>query len=426
MRVIRSAIVILTSMLAATTNAAEVSLEEVWAVVQQQQVQIATLTSELQATRTQLETTQARAQITEEQLDLTSSYLAEVETAATAITGGDHGNRTHIGGYGELHYNDIDADDSSRDSKQADFHRFVLFFGHEFSDRIRFNSEFELEHSLVKDTSDGSNGGEVELEQAYIEVDLNENHWGRAGLSLVPVGIMNETHEPPTFYGVERNDVENIIIPATWWEAGVAGGGHYSNGLSWDFAVHSGLEMPTSGGSAFRVRSGRQKVANANAENLAYTMRLKYTGVAGLELAGSYQHQQDASQFNGDGLGSGDLLSLHGVWNHGPFNVRALWAQWNFDGDAVELADVDQQTGWYVEPSVRLDLADTDWGFYSRYEDLEGARTQDRFEQWEVGFNFWPTDNVVFKFDYRDRDHDLDSDAGRDFHAIDLGIGYQF
>jgi hypothetical protein len=369
--------------------------------------------------------------ITEEQLDLTASYLAEVETAGSA--GGTSGagatvdaGRTHIGGYGELHYNNIDADDESRDLKEADFHRFVLFFGHDFTDRIRFNSEFELEHSLVKDTDDGSSGGEVELEQAYIEMDLDENHWARAGLSLVPVGIINETHEPPTFYGVERNDVENIIIPSTWWEAGVAGGGRYGNGLSWDFGVHSGLEMPTTGSSAYRVRSGRQKVSNANAENLAYTLRLKYTGVPGLELAGSYHHQSDASQVDGDGLGSGDLVSLHGIWNQGPFNLRALWAQWNFDGDTVELAGVDQQTGWYVEPSVRLDLAGTDWGFYSRYEDLEGARSRDRFKQWEVGFNFWPTQNVVFKFDYRDRQHDLEADAGRDFQAIDLGVGYQF
>ena len=397
----------------------EVTLAQVWTIVQQQQVQIEALTSELEATRANLESTRTKVQITEEQLDITANYLADVESAGSP-------SRTHLGGYGELHYNDLDADDPARSAKEADFHRFVLFFGHDFTDRIRFHSEFELEHSLVKDTDDGSNGGEVELEQAYIEIDLTDNYWARAGLSLVPVGIMNETHEPPTFYGVERNDVENIIIPATWWEAGVAGGGRYSNGLSWDFGVHSGLEMPTSGSSAYRVRSGRQKVSNASAENLAYTLRVKYTGLPGLELAGSFHHQDDASQMQGDGLGSGDLVSVHGIWNEGPFSIRALWAQWNFNGDGVELADVDEQSGWYVEPSVRLDLGGYDWGFYSRYEDLEGARGQDRFEQWEVGFNFWPTDNVVFKFDYRDRDHDLPSDSGRDFHAIDLGVGYQF
>ncbi|MFP6816230.1 MAG: porin [Pseudomonadales bacterium] len=419
MRSIQSSLFLFAVFVNASSAAAEVSLEEIWSIVQQQQIQIAALTDKLEATQAKLDSTQSQAKITEEQLGLTVDYLAEVETAVSA-------NRTNLGGYGELHYNNLNADDDSRDFKEADFHRFVLFFGHQFTDRIRFNSEFEIEHSLVKDTADGSNGGEVEIEQAYLEMDLNDNHWARAGLALIPVGITNETHEPPTFYGVERNDVENIIIPATWWEAGVAGGGHYGNGLSWEFGVHSGLEMATDGGSAFRIRSGRQKVSHANAENLAYTLRLKYTGVPGLELAGTYQHQTDASQLSGDGLGSADLFSMQGIWNKGPFSLRALWAQWNFAGDSVELAGVDQQTGWYIEPSVRLDLGGTDWGFYGRFEDLDGARTRDRFEQWELGFNFWPTESVVLKFDYRNRDHLLNSDAGRDFHAIDLGIGYQF
>ena len=119
-------------------------------------------------------------------------------------------SKTVIGGYGELHYNNIE------DTESIDFHRFVLFFGHEFTESIRFFSEFELEHAL---SGDGK-PGEVELEQAYIEMDLTESTTLKTGLFLVPVGIINETHEPPTFYGVERNPVEKNIIPATWWEAG--------------------------------------------------------------------------------------------------------------------------------------------------------------------------------------------------------------
>jgi hypothetical protein len=298
----------------------------------------------------------------------------------------------------------------------------VLFFNHDFTDRLRFFSEVEIEHALAGDGAPG----EVEIEQAFVEFDLNDNHYARGGLFLLPVGILNETHEPPTFYGVERNDVESIIIPSTWWEGGAGVGGRYGNGLSWDFAVTSGLERPTDGDSAFRVRSGRQKVAEALANDLAYTARLRYTGIPGLELSGTYQYQEDPSQLPGDGLDNGRLTSVHGIWNSGPFALRALWAQWNFNGDAAELLDVDQQTGWYVEPSVRLNLAGTDWGFYTRYEDLEGARSQDRFDQWEIGFNVWPHPDVVLKADWRSRDHDLTSETGRNFDGFDLGIGYQF
>ena len=255
---------------------------------------------------------------------------------------------------------------------------------------------------------------------------MGDNYFARTGLFLIPVGILNETHEPDTFYGVERNDVESIIVPSTWWEAGASTGGRYGNGLSWDFALTSGLAIPTTGSSAFRVRSGRQKVSEANADYPALTGRLKYTGVPGLELAATLQYQEDASQVSGDGLDDGTLVSLQGIWNWQRFQLRALWAEWQFDGAAVELAGADQQTGWYVEPSFRLGRPDNDWGFYARYEDVDGARAQDRFDQWEAGFNYWPVPNVVLKFDYRERNLDLPAQSGSDFRAVDLGVGYSF
>ena len=64
-------------------------------------------------------------------------------------------SKVHIGGYGELHYNNLEKPDGE-EFKQLDFHRFVLFFGYDFSDSIRFHSELELEHALVEDTADGS------------------------------------------------------------------------------------------------------------------------------------------------------------------------------------------------------------------------------------------------------------------------------
>ena len=51
---------------------------------------------------------------------------------------------------------------------------------------------------------------------------------------------------------------------------------------------------------------------------------------------------------------------------------------------------------------------------------------RDKFSQSEFGINYWLTDGVVFKMDYRDRDHTLVDEKGRDFSAIDLGFGYAF
>lgn len=384
------------------------SIDDIWAVVQRQQAEIEILKERLADADAKLEEAEQKIEATGEYLD-----SAPVSNAVA---------QTQIGGYGELHYNNLHADDGANDVDEIDFHRFVMFLGHSFSDRVSFFSELEVEHSLAGEGAPG----EVEVEQAYVDFLLTDSLSLKTGLFLLPVGMINETHEPATFYGVERNDVESIIIPTTWWEAGAALNGRYGNGVSWDLAMHSGLAIPTTGASAFRVRSGRQKVAEAIASDPAYTARLRYSGVPGLDIAASYQYQADASQVAGDGLDAGQLLSFSLDYDIGGFSLRGVYAHWNFDGFAVEAAGADSQTGWYLEPSYRFPSPVGDWGFYARYEDIEGARTQDRFSQSEVGVNYWPVDKVVLKFDYRMRDHDLDSDAGRDFDGFDLGVGYQF
>ena len=382
------------------------TLEALWEVVQRQQLEIEDLKRQIAGAGESIE-------VTQDMVAATADYVEALEISP------DRSSDTSIGGYGELHYNRLNADDPAFDLDQIDFHRFVLFFGHEFSDRVRFYSELELEHSLSGD----GHPGEVELEQAYVEFTLKNNTSAQGGLFLVPVGILNETHEPPTFYGVERNSVENVIIPSTWWEAGAGLHGNSASGLSWNFALHSGLAIPTTGSNAFRVRSGRQKVAKAIASDPAYTARLKYTGVPGLELSASYQYQTDPSQIAGDGLDSGNLFTTHAIYNHGNFSLRTLYGKWSFDGAAVQAAGADEQSGWYVEPSLRVG---PNWGIYARYEGIDGARDQDEFEQWEAGLSYWPVPGVTVKIDYRSRKHELLSEAGRDFGALDLGIGYQF
>jgi hypothetical protein len=385
------------------------SAEEMWEIIQNQQKEIESLKRQQQATDEKADAADEKAE----------AAVVAVESGGAGSAAGSWADRTQIGGYGELHYNNIDADDPANDKKEVDFHRFVLYAGHQFTDDIRFFSEFEIEHSIA---GDGQNG-EVEVEQAYLEFDLNDDLQAKGGLFLLPVGILNETHEPNTFYGVERNDVESIIIPATWWAGGAGLSGRHASGISWDLAVHEGLMMDTAGGNAFRVRSGRQKTSEAVAEDLAYTGRVRYTGIPGLELAASANYQADASQVGGDGLDDGLLLEAHAVYERGPFGLRALYARWDFDGAAVAAADADEQTGWYVEPSFKVR---NDVGLYARYEDIEAARSVDRFDQWEVGVNYWPHEDVVIKADYRSRDHDLAAQAGENFDAFDLGIGYQF
>jgi hypothetical protein len=383
--------------------------EELLGQLESLQQQINDLRSQLQQNQTQTAETDAKVEAVAEVIESGSPQVSEAR-------------KTTIGGYGELHYNNLSANDPSRDLERIDFHRFVLFFGHEFNDKTRFYSEVEIEHAFVAD-SGGDTPGEVEVEQAFIEFDLARNLHAKAGLFLIPVGILNETHEPPTFYGVERNDVENIIVPSTWWEAGAGANGRWGDNWNWDLALTSGLQMPTTGSNAFRVRSGRQKVANALASDGAVTGRLRYLGMPGLQAALTVQYQFDPSQLANDGLDDGTLIEAHIDYQRAGFGLRALYARWDFSGEAVEATNADTQTGWYIEPSYRFNRK---IGIYTRYEEVDAARDQDKFNQWELGFNWWPAENVVIKFDYRDRSHDLHSTYGRDFNGIDIGLGYSF
>ena len=378
--------------------------------------QLESLQQQINALKAQLEQTQTQTAETDAKVE------AVAEVIETGLPEADKPARTTIGGYGELHYNNLSANDPSHDLERIDLHRFVLFFGHEFNDKTRFYSEVEVEHALVADTG-GDTPGEVEIEQAFIEFELKQNLHAKAGVFLIPVVILNETHEPPTFYGVERNDVENIIVPSTWWEAGAAMNGRLGTDWTWDVALTSGLAMETTGSNAFRIRSGRQKVANAIASDGAITGRMRYFGVPGLQAALTLQYQFDPSQLANDGLDDGTLLEAHVDYQRGHFGFRALYARWDFSGYAVEEAGADVQTGWYVEPSYRVNPK---IGFYGRYEEIEAARDRDHFNQWEVGLNWWPAENVVIKFDYRDRSHDLPGEYGRDFTGIDIGVGYNF
>lgn len=375
-----------------------------------------------------------------------------VEATAQELESGSRGSvfdRMSIGGYGELHYNNLDADDSEYDKDEIDFHRFVLFFGYQFTDDLHFFSEFELEHSLAGGGDDAP--GEVELEQAFVEYSFDDSNAARVGVFLLPLGILNETHEPPTFYGVERNSVEAVIIPSTWWAGGIGYTYRNISGLQFDLAFHEGLEVPfveatrnddgvLTGYAGGRIRSGRQKTAEAVAEDFAMTGRLRYTGVPGLELALALQYQEDITQDGGDALEEAVLYEVHAIYNRGPFGLRALYARWDIstdedallggEGDAAAidgandyLDDIDAQDGWYIEPSYKV----TDnFGVFVRYEDVDGARLQDRFDQWTLGANYWVHDNVVLKMDIVDREHDENSEEGRDFDGFNLGFGYHF
>ena len=330
--------------------------------------------------------------------------------------------KIHIGGYGELHYNDTETDAGSK-SKNVDAHRFVLFFGYDYNDKVRFRSEFELEHGLVKDTADGTNGGEVELEQMYLEIDVTDQTSIQTGVILVPVGIMNETHEPPSFYGVERNDVEKYLIPATWWAAGVKVSHKLNNGLRFEAMISEGLKGTTDG----YIRGGRQKSANASANDLAYTARVTYTGIPGLKTSIFYNRQSDFTQDSSDNIEEMDLYGVTAIYNQDGYEFKALHVQADFSGKdetgAFFTAGFDEHQGTFLEASKRIG----NLGFFVNNSIVSGEKVSRQYTVMQAGFSYWPQGtNTVLKANFYDKEYSSDTKQSSNSDGFHLGMGYEF
>lgn len=394
---------------------------------------IAELKAQLLAMKQQIEALESRVAAAESKASAAESKASAAETKAetaeqTAVAvhrsaGADDGkgvvgavpeieagdswaDRTTLGGYGEMHL-------TLGDTEQIDFHRWVLFLDHQFNDRIKLVSELELEHSLAGE----GKPGEVELEQAYVEIDLGNDFWLKTGIFLIPVGFLNETHEPTTFFGTERNAIESEIIPSTWWEGGMMLTKNFDSGLSFDLGAHSGLDVPTTGDNAYRIRSGRLKVAEAAAHDAAFTLRGQYNGIPGINIGSSVQHQTDISQTSPEGNPAW-LAEAHAEWQMGGFKLRALGVGWFIDGPTVEALGLDEQYGYYLEPSYTWNTEWGDVGVFGRWGHFDAAKGD--VDYIDAGLNYWPVSNVVFKLDYRHATGDVDEDL------INIGVGYVF
>ncbi|MEE8185934.1 MAG: hypothetical protein V3T96_06040, partial [Thermodesulfobacteriota bacterium] len=262
------------------------------------------------------------------------------------------------------------------------------------------------------------------------------------GLFLVPVGIINETHEPPTFYGVERPDVEKNIIPTTWWEAGVGIFGDVAPGLKYKLYYMSSpdaFDFTASSG----IRNGRQKVANATAEDFALTGRLEYTGVLGLKLGGSF-FTGDTAQGNAAlGDATVTILGADAQYSIRNFDFRGLYATVDVD-DADKIKTVtgedvgEKMVGWYVEGAWRflsrlLPETDQEIALFARYseyntqDEVPAGSTASGANDMEVltlGLDYKPHPMVAIKVDYQDRNNDDPSTEAAD--QWNVGIGYWF
>ncbi len=394
--------------------------------------QLGVVVSELESIRTQVAAPEAPSAL-ESQYGL-GPAASKVYSVARGLS---------IGGYSEGYYRrrDSGADD------ETDMLRLVAYLGYKFNDWIVFNTEIEFEHGSTDE--DGS----VSVEFATLDFLLMPELNVRLGEVLIPMGLVNELHEPPFYYSTFRPTAERVIIPSTWRENGLGIFGNLGERLSYRVYVVNGFVASdfNSGG----LRSGRQSGSEALANDLAFVGRVDLDVTDGLRLGSSY-YVGNSGQDQDIEIGGSDfslpnarttIWEVHGEYRWQALTTRALWTQAHVaDAGALSnlltLAGEDhpvvsrRMIGGYaevaydlmpfffpgsemsLEPFFRFEYIDTQ-------NDVPRGFTADRAYKQRMyipGVQFKPIPNVVLKLDYRS----VDDFAHSSTNEVSLGFGLVF
>ena len=342
-----------------------------------------------------------------------------------------------IGGYGELLYQNFDdeRDDGAASGKTDTFDvlRGVLYFGYKFDDRWLLNTEIEYEHA----------GSEVAVEFAYVDYLWRPQAGFRAGLLLLPMGFLNELHEPTVFLGARRPDIENVIIPTTWRENGL---GLFGDAGSFTYRTYIVNGLRGAGFTAGGLRGGRQKGNQAKAEDFAWVGRLDFTGVPGL-LVGTSAYVGDSGQ---DLTAGGREVSVGTQIFEGHLEYRWRGLEFRALGVQAELDDVadlnaalgltgsasvgEQLAGWYLQLGYDVLAGRGGQRSFIPYARWEAYNTQDEVpagfranpandvESLTLGFAFKPIDQLVLKVDHQN----YDNAAGTGTDQFNVLFGFIF
>ncbi|NUQ81490.1 MAG: porin [Bacteroidetes bacterium] len=350
---------------------------------------------------------------------------------------------TSIGGYGELHFNKNTYSPGKPEKDRVglfDFHRFVLYVGHDFNDWVSFKSELELEHTQVKSSNSQS---EVALEQAFIDLKFSKPIGFRAGIFLIPVGFINEFHEPNTFNGVERPSVDRVLIPTTWREAGIGIYGEVMEGISYRLYYVAGLNPQKMNEKG--IRDTRQSGYYSQADDMALTGRIEFLPLPELKTGFSfYTSSLELNSVYADTLSGSRFTLLEGDVRYqvGDLSLKAVGV-YSMVSEATKLVTElkknigDSQMGYYVEAGYNIlpaFLPDSEQSLtlFTRFEEyntqyslsapaVKVAGTD--VNEFTAGITWLPHPNVALKADYQW----IDASGSPDMtQKLNLGIGYYF
>jgi len=348
----------------------------------------------------------------------------KAQNSAEKIVAGNEG--LHIGGYGQIDFNLPTRDGTTYKNGTLDVHRLVTFFGYNFNEKTSFVSEVEFEHVT-----------EVYVEQAFLDYKIKNNLSVNAGLMLIPMGIQNLYHEPSTFNGVERTNVDKYIIPTTWREIGIGVSGRsLEHSLNYQVMVVNGFNGFDKDGGVFSgksgLRSGRQKGAKSYITYPDFAGRVSYYGHLGLNLGFSaYLGDSESKKYDGldladeSAVASADstiigiqMIGVDARYTEGPLQLRGQYIIANLSNtdqyNSITEKDLGSKlTGYYAEAGYNLldGKSDTEELIaFARYENYnthvevaEGYSINDAYNRTEltIGLGFKIAKGAMFKADYQ-------------------------
>ena len=348
----------------------------------------------------------------------------KAQNSAEKIVAGNEG--LHIGGYGQIDFNLPTRDGTTYKNGTLDVHRLVTFFGYNFNEKTSFVSEVEFEHVT-----------EVYVEQAFLDYKIKNNLSVNAGLMLIPMGIQNLYHEPSTFNGVERTNVDKYIIPTTWREIGIGVSGRsLEHSLNYQVMVVNGFNGFDKDGGVFSgksgLRSGRQKGAKSYITYPDFAGRVSYYGHLGLNLGFSaYLGDSESKKYDGldladeSAVASADstiigiqMIGVDARYTEGPLQLRGQYIIANLSNtdqyNSITEKDLGSKlTGYYAEAGYNLldGKSDTEELIaFARYENYnthvevaEGYSINDAYNKTEltIGLGFKLAKGAMFKADYQ-------------------------
>ncbi|WOD42530.1 hypothetical protein [Hwangdonia lutea] len=363
----------------------------------------------------------------------TTSTKNQQQNAAQNIINGTASKGITVGGYAQIDYNQPEGKNG-----KMDVHRMVMLLGYKFNDKVQFVTEIEYEH--VK---------EVYIEQAFLNYSLNDNLNIRGGLMLVPMGIVNEYHEPTTYNGVERPNVDKSIVPSTWREIGVGVTGRFNSAnLRYQAYIFNGFTSlngsKTLGGSN-GLRNGRQKGAESTINTPNLSAKVDYYGIQGLRLGlsgyfGRTQAEDDVDMIDGADVGISMFgldaryinkrLSARGQYIHALISDATAYNNLNSANLGSELK------GWYAEAAYNLLPLTNEQKLdaFVRYEQYDThAATQDagiarnlgyNRNEWTTGLSYHVANGAVVKADYQILDNA--AIGNKSMGQLNFGIGVWF